>query len=246
MSVLAPEQDGRGSQSRAEPALLGWDHAVDVGIPDIEAAAASGWGELSPGMPPASLGLDGGAVGTFAAGAPIEPSAAFRPGSSFAASAATTPQPSAWRSSPVSRPAPPAAPSTLEERLIAVGGGIATVAFFLPWASAVIGSGPIPDPWDSFGIVGSWHLLAFLLTVGTVALSQSGDRAPAWLRLGVVPLAMAFLLVGIDWYYLLTPIGGWIGAYLLLVGAFVMAAGAVRSIRGRAGVERNAAAASTV
>jgi hypothetical protein len=182
----------------------------------------------------------------FEAGPPIAPTGAYPPGSSFAASGA------ARADAPVRSATPAVAArglpelrldelwtSAFQERVIVIGGAIATIAFFLPWASAVIGTPPLPDPWDSFGIVGAWHLIPFLLTVGTVALSQFGARFPAWFRLGLAPLATAGLLLGLDWYYLVTPLGGWLGGYVLAAGALVMGTGGVLAIRSLGG-QRNA------
>jgi hypothetical protein len=210
------------------PAGAGQPARVPLPPSPASETAVPGWGA------PAELG-------TFEAGPPIPPTGAYPPGSTFVADAvppsAATPRTPSARSLPALDLAA-LGTTEFQERVVVVGGAIATVAFFLPWASAVIGSPPLPDPWDSFGIVGAWHLVPFLLTVGTVALSQFGERFAVWFRLALAPMLTAGILLGLGWYYLVTPLGGWLGGYVLAAGALVMAFGATLAIRSLA--SRNA------
>jgi hypothetical protein len=55
-----------------------------------------------------------------------------------------------------------------------------------------------------------------------------------------MPLLTAGVLLGLDWYYLVTPLGGWIGGYVLAAGALVLVAASILAIRGLADPSRNA------
>ena len=195
----------------------------------------------------------------------IPATGAFRPGSTFAAAVsypaeAAARGPSRWgdtRAAASARwtnvvtdpgPVAPAGPRVASSRLlasalpllvlergVAIASGVIAVAFLLPWGNLMIGAAVAGDPWQTLGIVGSWHWLVWLLALPVILLASSAPSVPPWLRLGVVPITYAGLVTGLAWPYVLGPIGGepapivlvFAAAALVVLGALVVRPGGI-------------------
>ena len=110
-------------------------------------------------------------------------------------------------------------------RVVILGAGIATLGFLLPWADIVIGSGSIGGYLTQWGLAGPGHLLILALVLGLAAVAFAAERLPSWVRLGLPSIAIACILAGLVWPYLVGPFDASIGVYVVAVGAIVMIAG---------------------
>jgi hypothetical protein len=110
-------------------------------------------------------------------------------------------------------------------RIVVLGAGLAGFGFLLPWADIVIGSGRIGGYLEQWGLAGPGHLpvLAVIVALGFLALFA--ERLPQWVRLGLPSIALACLLAGLVWPYLVGPFDPSIGVYVVAIGAIVMIAG---------------------
>jgi hypothetical protein len=199
-------------------------------IPDATPAASGGAATVTPSRAaaattpeatvpqmPASLATMLGSSGT---------SGPRWPGDAPAGQAASRPAP------PIPKPGdaslladlPFDAPDSLPGWLVAAGGGLAAVAFFLPWV-AVIGS-----YFDAWGFGPIAHLPIFLLVIVATALSIVSNRVAAWLRHGVLGLVVGGLLLGLVWNRLFGAAGGQIGVFLEVVAAILLIAGGVLAV----------------
>lgn len=144
---------------------------------------------------------------------------------------ATPPSPVAERPKPGDAPLfadlPFDTPDTLAAWLVAIGGGIATIGFFLPWAPQVLGSAGFGSYFDAWGFGTIAHLPVFLAALGTTLLSILSNRVAGWLRHGVLGLAVGGFVLGISWPYLVGGFGGQIGAFAEGVGAILLLIGGV-------------------
>lgn len=109
------------------------------------------------------------------------------------------------------------------------GAALGSVGFLLPWARTIIGADGV-GYLDTWGLAGPGHVLIVAGMLVVLALAAAKTRVPAWLRLGIPGLALATLLVGLLWPYLLGPLGPLPGAYLSLVGALILGAAAVAAL----------------
>jgi hypothetical protein len=118
------------------------------------------------------------------------------------------------------------APEQLEGWLVALGGGIGILGFFLPWTGA-LGTG-------LEGYLGSWGLgigalPVFLLLVVVTALAILPNRVAPWVRTGVCGMVTGGMVFGLVWLYL----GGdasQLGALLSAVGAILLMAGGIIAV----------------
>lgn len=116
-------------------------------------------------------------------------------------------------------------PADTPTRVVVLGAGVAALGFLLPWADIVIGSGSIGGYLEQWGLAGPGHLLILALVVGLACLALVAERLPRWVRLGLPSIAVACLLTGLVWPYLVGPFDASIGVYVVAVGAIVMIAG---------------------
>jgi hypothetical protein len=110
-------------------------------------------------------------------------------------------------------------------RIVVLGAGLAALGFLLPWAGIVIGSGRIGGYLEQWGLAGPGHVVVLALVVGLALLALIAERLPRWVRLGLPSIALACLLTGLVWPYLVGPFDAMIGVYVVAVGAIVMIAG---------------------
>ena len=123
------------------------------------------------------------------------------------------------------------APDSLAGWLVAAGGAVAAVAFFLPWSPLVLGAGGFGSYFDEWGFATAAYWPVFLLVAITAALSILENRVASWLRHGFLGLVTGGLLLGIVWPYLVGGFGSRIGVLaeavacaLLIVGGLVAVA----------------------
>ena len=110
-------------------------------------------------------------------------------------------------------------------RVVVLGAGLAALGFLLPWADIVIGSGKIGGYLEQWGLAGPGHIVVLALLVGLAGLALVAERLPRWVRLGLPSIALASLLTGLVWPYLVGPFNASIGVYVVAAGAIIMIAG---------------------
>jgi hypothetical protein len=154
------------------------------------------------------------------------------------AAAMTSPPPATPPGAPAGRPVTPGrtsiladlpfdAPDELEGWLVALGGGLAILGFFLPW-TASLGSG-IEGYFNSWGLGIGAHLPIFLFVVVVTALAILPNRVATWVRTGVCGMVGGGILFGVVWLYLGSD-ASQLGALLAAVGAIVMVAGGIIAV----------------
>ena len=116
-------------------------------------------------------------------------------------------------------------PAEAPTRIVVLGASIAGLGFLLPWARVVIGSQQIGGYLAQWGLAGPGHLAVLALIVGLAILALVAARLPRWVRLGLPSIALAFLLAGLLWPYLVGNFQASVGVYVVALGAIVMIAG---------------------
>ena len=180
---------------------------------------------------------DGVAAPHVPAGAYLPPSAVLPPGellplpgaaaASVAAAATASPQAGRrWLPDLGKAIGPLAIPADAGIRTIAIGGGVTTLGFLLPWADIVIGSRNLGNGFlEQWGLAGPAALLALGLVLGLTSLAVMRPSLPAWIGMSTPAIGLACLLVGLAWPYLFGSFGTSIGIYVVVAGAFVLGAG---------------------
>lgn len=218
----------------------------------VAGGRTAAWAALPPEpSAEAAVAVDAGPPAEAAAspipGAWLPPSSVHRPGQPFPA--ATSAPPAA---PPMTRPEPGAAarpgeaplladlpfdaPSDLPGWLVLVGGGLASVAFVLPWAPLVF-----DFYWDSWGLGSVERILVFLVAAVTTALAILPNRVGSWLRFGVLGLVVGGLGLGLTLPYLFGDFDVPLGVIVEAVGAVLLVAGGVVAARpSRAGASPEA------
>ena len=110
-------------------------------------------------------------------------------------------------------------------RIVVLGATLAGLGFLLPWARVVIGGQEFNGYLAQWGLAGPGHLVILGLVVGLAILALIADRTPRWVRLGLPSIALAFLLTGLLWPYLVGNFQASIGVYVVALGAIIMIAG---------------------
>ncbi|HEX9551387.1 MAG TPA: hypothetical protein VF971_09855 [Candidatus Limnocylindrales bacterium] len=119
------------------------------------------------------------------------------------------------------------APEALEGWLVALGGGLGIIGFFLPW-TASLGTG-------LEGYLGSWglgivsHLPVFVFLVVITALAVLPNRVAPWVRTGVCGMVGGGILFGIVWLYLGSD-ASQLGALLCAVAGVLLIAGGIIAV----------------
>ena len=109
--------------------------------------------------------------------------------------------------------------------LVAAGSAMAALGFVLPWSVAVIGARGYGGYLDGWGLASPTHVLALAVVLLTLALGVVKTTVPAWLRTGVLGLALGGLLIGLTWPYAIGPLGADIGAMLATIGGLALVVG---------------------
>jgi hypothetical protein len=108
---------------------------------------------------------------------------------------------------------------------VIVGATMAVLGFLLPWSASVIGSSGIGGYFDAWGLASPTHSLVLLGLLAVLALAVVRTPVPAWLRSGVVGLALGGLLIGLAWPYLFGPLGADVGVTVTVLGGFALLIG---------------------
>jgi len=119
------------------------------------------------------------------------------------------------------------APDQLEGWLIALGGGLGIIGFFLPW-TASLGTG-LQGYFGSWGLGIVSHLPVFAFLVIVTALAVLPNRVATWVRSGVCGMVGGGLLFGIVWLYLGSD-ASQLGALLAAVGSILLIAGGIIAV----------------
>ena len=119
------------------------------------------------------------------------------------------------------------APDELEGWLVALGGGLAILGFFLPWTSSL--DPGIEGYFSSWGLGIGAHLPIFVFLVVVTALAVLPNRVATWVRTGVCGMVGGGILFGVVWLYLGSD-ASQLGALLAAVGAILMVAGGIISV----------------
>jgi hypothetical protein len=113
-------------------------------------------------------------------------------------------------------------------RLIAAGAMVASLGFVLPWAT-VPGGDLIGEYLTRWGLAGPGHWIVVGLLVAVTLASLFGPTT-AW-PFGLIAVGTATLLVGLIWPYLFGMLTRSVGVWVVLFGAFALAAGGVLEYR---------------
>jgi hypothetical protein len=181
--------------------------------PPAPPAATGGWIPPTPGpvgSTPAGVPPAASSVGTGAPGGPPRDAREAVPG----------------RAS-ILADLPFDAPDQLEGWLIALGGGLGIIGFFLPW-TASLGTG-LEGYFGSWGLGIVSHLPVFAFLVIVTALAVLPNRVATWVRSGVCGMVGGGLLFGIVWLYLGSD-ASQLGALLSAVAAILLIAGGVIAV----------------
>jgi hypothetical protein len=119
------------------------------------------------------------------------------------------------------------APDELEGWLVALGGGVGVLGFFLPWTGA-IGEG-LEGYLGSWGLGVASRLPVFFLVLVVAALAVLPNRVATWVRTGVCGMVAGGILLGLVWLYLGSD-ASQLGALLAAVGAILLIAGGIIAV----------------
>lgn len=106
--------------------------------------------------------------------------------------------------------------------LAVAGAALIVIGFLLPWSSiSVIGAAGV-GYFDRWGFAGDGHPLVLIAVLAVLALALLRDRVPLWLGVGLPGLALGGVLFGLVWPYLVGPLGGQIGVFVVALGAVAL------------------------
>lgn len=223
-------------------AALGWDADLPETRPP-SAPSAPSWPAHPTWPPPRPANVvepEEEPVARVAAGAYLPPSAVLPPGESLPIGSADrahaladpTDHPARERAASPKRQlrlgagdGPFGMPIEAPTRIVVLGAAVAGLGFLLPWARVVIGSGQIGGYLNQWGLAGPGHIFVVALIAGLALLAIFAEHLPRWARLGLPTIALAFLLTGLIWPYLVGHFDTSIGVYVVAIGAVVMIVG---------------------
>ena len=110
---------------------------------------------------------------------------------------------------------------------VIVGSTMSLLGFLLPWSRVVIGAKGLGGYLDMWGLASPTHLLVFIAILIVLALGIVPSPVPAWIRSGVLGLAIGSLLVGLTWPYLVGPLGADVGVLIVTLGGSALVIGGV-------------------
>jgi hypothetical protein len=108
---------------------------------------------------------------------------------------------------------------------VIVGATMSVLGFLLPWSATVIGSNGIGGYFDSWGLASPTHLFVLLGLLAVLALGILQSPIPAWLRSGVLGLALGGIVIGLAWPYLVGRLGGEVGVMVTALGGVALIVG---------------------
>ncbi|HEX4896831.1 MAG TPA: hypothetical protein VFV53_00570 [Candidatus Limnocylindrales bacterium] len=184
--------------------------------PPAPPASSGGWIPPTPGVAGAAAG----------GAAPLSPSGMAAAASSTPARSRDARPPMPGRAS-ILADLPFDAPDELEGWLVALGGGMGVLGFFLPWTGA-IGEG-LEGYLGSWGLGVASRLPVFFLVLVVAALAVLPNRVATWVRTGVCGMVSGGILLGLVWLYLGSD-ASQLGALLAAVGAVLLIAGGIIAV----------------
>ena len=194
-----------------------------------EPAAAADVALTVPGWPPI------GAAQTPLAAPPYVTSAsAYRPPAPIApvtAFVAAAPNSGASAPVPAARDASQAGVSDeirfveVAGWFVIVGAAMSLLGFLLPWSRVVIGARSVGGYLDTWGLASPTHALVLTAILAVLGLGIVRTPVPAWLRSGVLGLALGSLLIGLTWPYLVGPLGADVGVIVVALGGLALVMG---------------------
>ena len=123
------------------------------------------------------------------------------------------------------------APAELPGWLAIAGSAIAAVSFLMPWSRDGVIGAVGSSYFDRWGLANAGYLPLVLAALGLLALNGIPNPVAAWVRAGLVPLAIGGILFGLDWAYQTRPYSDGLGVTLLLVASLVLMAGGILGVR---------------
>jgi hypothetical protein len=108
---------------------------------------------------------------------------------------------------------------------VVVGSAMAMLGFLLPWSGTVLGATGIGGYFDSWGLASPTHGFIVLGLLAVLALGILPTPVAAWLRSGVLGIAIGSLIVGLAWPYLVGSIGADIGVTVTALGGLALVIG---------------------
>jgi hypothetical protein len=109
--------------------------------------------------------------------------------------------------------------------LVVAGSALSTLGFLMPWSTVVIGASGTGGYLDDWGLASPTHLFVVIALLGMIALGVLENPVPAWVRTGVLGLALGGLLLGLTWPYAIGPLGAELGATITFFGSFALLIG---------------------
>lgn len=120
---------------------------------------------------------------------------------------------------------PFAVPADGAGKIVAIAAWAAAIGFLLPWAPAVIGAAGIGGYVDGWGLATMTHLPIFIAAAAIGLLVLLPNPIPGWLTVGIVPIVLGGLLVGLSWPYLVGGLGSGIGLLIDAAAAIALVIG---------------------
>ena len=108
---------------------------------------------------------------------------------------------------------------------VVVGAAMSMLGFLLPWSTVVIGATGIGGYFDSWGMASPTHGFVMLGLLAVLALGIRPTAVAAWLRTGVLGIAMGSLIIGLAWPYLVGRLGADVGVMVTALGGVALVIG---------------------
>jgi hypothetical protein len=110
---------------------------------------------------------------------------------------------------------------------VIAGAALSLLGFLLPWSRVVIGARSVGGYLDTWGLASPTHVLVLAAILAVLGLGIVRTPVPAWLRSGVLGLALGSLLIGLTWPYLVGPLGADVGVIVVALGGLALVMGGV-------------------
>ncbi|HTC86337.1 MAG TPA: hypothetical protein VK656_06510 [Candidatus Acidoferrum sp.] len=124
------------------------------------------------------------------------------------------------------------APADVSGWVVAVGAGLAIVAFLLPWAAVgVAGTNLDPGYLGRWGLANPSYLLLVAAAVATFLLATIPNRVPFTASAIAVPILVGGFMLGLGWSYVTGPYGTGPGVDAMSLGAILMVVGGILELR---------------
>ncbi|MBI2763942.1 MAG: hypothetical protein HYX54_09380 [Chloroflexi bacterium] len=116
------------------------------------------------------------------------------------------------------------APNSAAGWLVALGSGVGSLSFLLPWAPRVV------SYTSSWGLANPANLPILGLLIATAVLAILPSRVASWVRFGVLGMIGGSLFLGLLWPYIVGDFGAEFGSIIGAAAAIVLVVGGVLSV----------------